>query len=84
MLRPPRRPQSTQVGPQGRGLLVERVNRLERPQGRVELSRMAVERIERSLDALRLVALLGDREILHARKRLARRRLRGGPGFGLH
>src|ERR671923_19064 len=45
---------------------------------------MAVERIERSLDALLLVALLGDGEILDPRQGITRRRLRAGPGLLLH
>ena len=84
MLRPPGRAQSTQVGAQGRGLPVKRIDRLECAQGRIELSGMAVEGIEGSLDALLLVALLRYGQILVARKRLARGRLGSGPGFGLH
>src|SRR5207247_6551071 len=63
---------------------VERVDGLERPQRGVELRGMAVEGVERGLDALLLVALLRDRQILDARQRLARRRLGSGPGLVLH
>ena len=63
---------------------VEGIHGLERAQGRVDLSGVTVERVEGSLDALLLVALFGDGEILDARQRLARRRLWCGPGFGLH
>jgi hypothetical protein len=45
---------------------------------------MAVERVEGSPDALLLVALLGHGKIVDARKRLACRGLRSGPGFVLH
>ena len=63
---------------------VERIHGLERAQGRVDLGRVTVEGVEGSLDALLLVALFGDGQILDARQRLARRRLWSGPGFGLH
>src|SRR5215831_3781506 len=63
---------------------MEGVDRLERPQGRVELRGMAIERIERRADALLLVALVGERQVLQPRERLARRALRSGPGLVFH
>src|SRR5438045_8452213 len=64
---------------------MERVDRLERPQCRIELRGMAVEGIEGRLDAFLLVALLCDGQILDARQRLARRPSgRCRPGFLAH
>ena len=63
---------------------MERVDRLQRTQRCVELRRMPVEGIEGGLDALLLVALLGQRQVLHPRQRLPRGRLRSGPGLVLH
>jgi len=63
---------------------VERVHGLERAQGSVQLGRVTVEGVERSLDTLLLVTLLGDGQIVDAGQRLARRSLWSGPGFGLH
>src|SRR6185436_1382146 len=84
LLRPAGGPERTQVGPQRGRVAVKRVDGLERAQGRIELGRVAVEGVEGGLDALLLEALLGDRQILDARQRLARRRLWSGPGFVLH
>ena len=63
---------------------MERVDGLERAQGRVELRGMAVEGVERGLDALLLVPLLGHGQVFDARQGLTRGRLRGGPGFVVH
>ena len=62
---------------------VERLHGLERAEGSVELGRVTVEGVERSLDTLLLVALLGDGQVLDTRQRLARS-LWSGPGFRLH
>ena len=63
---------------------MERIDGLERAQRRIELRGVTVERVEGSLDALLLVALLGNGQVLDARQRLAAGRLWSGPGFGLH
>jgi hypothetical protein len=63
---------------------MEGINSLERPQSSVELSGVPVERVERGLDTLLLVALFGHGQVLDPRKRLAAGRLWRGPGFGLH
>src|SRR5204862_8128377 len=84
LLRPPGGAERAEIGAQRRGVPVEGVDRLQRAQRRVELRRVAIKRVERRLDALLLVALLGHRQILDARQRLPRRSLRSGPGFVLH
>src|SRR3954454_20270541 len=45
---------------------------------------MAIERVERGLDALLLVPLLGEGQVFDAWQRLARGRLRSRPGLVLH
>ena len=84
LLRPTARAQDAEVGPQRGRLAMERVDRLERPQCGVQLRGVAVERVERRAHALLLIALLGDRQVLDARQRLARRFLWSRPGLVAH
>ena len=84
LLRPSARAQHAQIGAERGGLAVERVDGLQRAQRRVQLGGVPVEGVERGLDALLLVALLGDGQVLDPRQPLARGVLRSGPGLLLH
>src|SRR5207244_8172213 len=69
LLRPARGAECAQLLAELAGLVAENLDRLDRPQRRVEPGDVAVEGVERLADALRLVAALGVREVLDARER---------------